>query len=135
MPLPGVTVGDSILPDDPRVPGNDSAAVTRMARMEREAADRETERCSKLTWEQQEREKRRRKAKAFLAGVLLFGLTVALIQWLFDLPALPAVLFGAILFQGIWIWSVRNDVSELSGKIAETAPDADSTDRSARDGG
>ncbi len=113
---------------------------------ERRLKERErlaAERWAGLTEEQRARERRRkaglRRLSNFLAGalllVLLFGLTVALIQWLFDLPALPAVLFGAILFQGIWIWSVRNDVSELSGKIAETAPDADSTDRSARDGG
>ena len=67
--------------------------------------------------------------------VLLFWLTVALIQWLFGVPVLPAVLSSAILFQGLWVWNVRNEVSDLSNKIAETAPDADSTGRSARDGG
>ena len=118
-------------------------AIERAKQRQKEAADREAKRWAGLTEEQRARERRRkaalRRLSNFLAGalllLLLFGLTVALIQWLFGVPALPAVLFSAILFQGIWIWSVRNDVSELSSKIAETAPDADSTDRSARDGG
>ncbi len=114
-------------------------AIKRAEEAQREAAKR----WSKLTEEQRARElgrkEWRRKVSDFLAGalllVLVFGLTTALIEWLFKLPALPAVLFSAILFLALWIWSVRNEVSDLSNKIVETAPDADPTGRSARDGG
>ena len=67
--------------------------------------------------------------------VLLFGLTAGLIQWLFDLSVLPAIMFSAILFLAVWVWSVRNEVSDLRNKIAEMAPDADPTGPSASDGG
>ena len=107
----------------------------------RRAEKEEAERWGKLTEEERARERRRkrglRKLSDFVAGALLlailFALAVALIQWLFDFPALPAVVFSAILFLALWVWSVRNQVSDLRNKLAET--DVDPTGQSARDGG
>ena len=116
-------------------------AIEAAERRRKEAAEREAKRWSKLTEEQRARElrrkERRRKVSDFLSGALLlaflFGLTTALIQRLLDLPLLAAILFGMTLFLALWVWSIRNEVSDLRAKVAEAAPDA-TTGRS-HDGG